>query len=110
MHRLALGQPDHTAEWMGRDAIPRERGIVVVPDILANARGAIVSYLEWIQGSRRLVWREEEVNAKRIVLMQKASRGVDALAERRGVDLRTAAPMLGIERAAEAKRLRGVFP
>jgi glutamate dehydrogenase (NAD(P)+) len=92
------------------DAILRERGIVVVPDILANAGGVTVSYFEWIQGSQQFFWSEEEVNAKLIALMQKASGEVQAAAERRGVDLRTAALMLGIERVAEAKRLRGVFP
>lgn len=92
------------------DAILRERGILVVPDILANAGGVTVSYFEWIQGSQQFFWSEEEVNAKLIALMQKASRGVHAVADRRGVDLRTAALMLGIERVAKAKKLRGVFP
>lgn len=92
------------------DAVLRDRGVIVVPDILANAGGVTVSYFEWIQGSQRLFWTEEEVNAKLIVLMQKAFQEVHELSERNGVDLRTAALMLGIGRIAEAKRVRGVFP
>jgi glutamate dehydrogenase (NAD(P)+) len=92
------------------DAILRERGIPVVPDVLANAGGVTVSYFEWLQGSQHFFWTEDEVNAKLIQLMQKAYREVHDCAERRGVDLRTAALMLGIGRIAEAKRRRGVFP
>ena len=92
------------------DAILRERGIVVVPDILANAGGVTVSYFEWIQGSQQLFWSEAEVNEKLIGLMQKAFREVHATAQARQVDLRTAALMLGIGRIAEAKQRRGVFP
>jgi glutamate dehydrogenase (NAD(P)+) len=92
------------------DAILRQRGIPVVPDILANAGGVTVSYFEWLQGSQHVFWTEEEVNNKLIQLMQRACREVYDSAEKRSVDLRTAALMLGIGRIAEAKRRRGVFP
>jgi glutamate dehydrogenase (NAD(P)+) len=92
------------------DAILRQRGITVVPDILANAGGVTVSYFEWLQGSQHMLWTEEEVNTKLIQLMQKACREVHDFSEKRSVDLRTAALMLGIGRIAEAKRRRGVFP
>ncbi len=92
------------------DTILRERGVLVVPDILANAGGVTVSYFEWIQGSQRLFWTEEEVNAKLIALMERAYKQVREAAERRGVDMRSAALELGIRRIAEAKRTRGVFP
>jgi glutamate dehydrogenase/leucine dehydrogenase len=92
------------------DAILRERGIPVVPDVLANAGGVTVSYFEWLQGSQHFFWTEDEVNAKLIQLMQKAYREVHDCADRSDVDLRTAALMLGIRRIAEAKRRRGVFP
>jgi glutamate dehydrogenase/leucine dehydrogenase len=92
------------------DAILRDRGVLVVPDILANAGGVTVSYFEWIQGSQRLFWTEEEVNTKLIGLMQRAYQQVRDTAERRSVDMRSAALELGIRRIAEAKRTRGVFP
>jgi glutamate dehydrogenase (NAD(P)+) len=95
---------------MEADAILRDRGIVVVPDILANAGGVTVSYFEWIQGSQQLFWTEAEVNEKLIGLMQKAFREVYETSEAKQVDLRTAALMLGIGRIAAAKHLRGVFP
>ncbi len=92
------------------DAILAERGVVVVPDILANAGGVTVSYFEWVQGLQQFFWSEEEVNQRLINLMQRAFRDVDAVAQKKRIDLRTAALMRGIERVAEAKGLRGVFP
>jgi glutamate dehydrogenase (NAD(P)+) len=92
------------------DAIFRERGVTVVPDILANAGGVTVSYFEWVQGLQQFFWTEQEVNDRLIRLMQRASKDVWGVSRERGVDLRTAALMRGIERVAEAKRRRGVFP
>ena len=92
------------------DKILAERGITVVPDILANAGGVTVSYFEWVQGIQQFFWSEQEVNDRLIRLMQRASKDVWSVARLRGVDLRTAALIRGIERVAEAKRRRGVFP
>ena len=92
------------------DAILAERGIVVVPDILANAGGVTVSYFEWVQGLQQFFWTEREVNERLVELMKRAFAEVQAVAEQEGVDLRTAALMRGIHRVAEAKRRRGVFP
>jgi glutamate dehydrogenase (NAD(P)+) len=92
------------------DAILEDRGIAVVPDILANAGGVTVSYFEWVQGAQQFFWSEEEVNDRLIELMQRAYHQVQDLADTRGVSLRTAALMRGIERITEAKRRRGVFP
>ena len=92
------------------DAILGQRGILVVPDILANAGGVTVSYFEWLQGLQQFFWTEEEVNTKLITLMQRAFRDVQHMAERENVPLRTAALMRGIDRVKEAKRARGVFP
>ncbi len=92
------------------DAILIERGVHVVPDILANAGGVTVSYFEWIQSSQQLFWTEEEVNTRLIKLMQQAYRQVQEASETRGLDMRGAALQLGIERIAAAKRTRGVFP
>jgi glutamate dehydrogenase (NAD(P)+) len=92
------------------DAILTERGVTVVPDILANAGGVTVSYFEWVQGLQQFFWTEQEVNDRLIRLMQRASKDVWNVSRAKGVDLRSAALMRGIERVAEAKRRRGVFP
>jgi len=92
------------------DRILEGRGIPVVPDILANAGGVTVSYFEWLQGSQKFFWTEEEVNSKLIGIMQKAYHEVRTVADERGVSLRTAALVRGIGRIAEAKRRRGLFP
>jgi glutamate dehydrogenase (NAD(P)+) len=92
------------------DVILRERGVLVVPDILANAGGVTVSYFEWIQGSQQLFWTEEEVNSKLIQLIQKAYAQVYDTSVHFDVDMRSAALRLGIHRIAEAKRTRGIFP
>lgn len=92
------------------DSILGDRGILVVPDILANAGGVTCSYFEWLQGSQQFFWTESEVNSRLTELMSRAYHEVQAVAEERGVNLRTAALMKGIERVATAKKLRGVFP
>jgi glutamate dehydrogenase (NAD(P)+) len=92
------------------DRMLADRGITVVPDILANAGGVTVSYFEWVQGAQQFFWSEQEVNDRLIRLMQRASKDVWEVARERRVDLRTAALMRGIERVKEAKRRRGVFP
>ena len=92
------------------DAILQERGIAVVPDILANAGGVTVSYFEWVQGLMQFFWSEEEVNEKLERLMTSAFRAVQQVSKEQGVSLRNAALMRGIERVKEAKRTRGVFP
>lgn len=92
------------------DAILDSRGITVVPDILANAGGVTVSYFEWVQGLQQFFWTEKEVNDRLIELIQRAYHEVESIADRRGVSLRTAALIRGIERIADAKRRRGLFP
>ncbi len=95
---------------LAADRILRERGVFVVPDILANAGGVTVSYFEWVQDAQQYFWSEEEVNTRLISIMQRAFRDVVGVAEAQGTDLRTAAMMRGVRRVAEAKRRRGVFP
>jgi glutamate dehydrogenase (NAD(P)+) len=92
------------------DAILRERGVFVVPDILANAGGVTVSYFEWVQDAQQFFWSEDEVNQRLGAIMAKAFHEVLAVALERKVDLRTASLMRGITRITEAKRRRGVFP
>jgi glutamate dehydrogenase (NAD(P)+) len=92
------------------DDVLAERGIFVVPDILANAGGVTVSYFEWVQDAQQFFWTEEEVNNKLITIMQRSFREVLAVAREKKIDLRSASLMRGIYRVAEAKRRRGVFP
>jgi len=92
------------------DAVLEDRGIVVVPDILANAGGVAVSYFEWVQDLQAYFWSEDEVNDRLKVLMERAYDEVSELADQRGVSLRTAAQMIGVGRVAEAHRLRGLYP
>ena len=92
------------------DAVLEERGIVVVPDILANSGGVAVSYFEWVQDLQAYFWSEDEVNDRLKVLMEAAYDEVSALAVDRGVSLRTAAQMIGVGRVADAHRTRGLYP
>ncbi len=82
----------------------------VVPDILANAGGVVVSYFEWVQDLQSFFWEEDEVNVKLHRIMTRAFAEVRALQEREGVTMREAANMLGVGRVAEAFLTRGVFP
>jgi glutamate dehydrogenase (NAD(P)+) len=92
------------------DAILESRGVVVVPDILANSGGVAVSYFEWVQDLQAYFWSEDEVNDRLKVLMESAYDDVSALAAARGVSLRTAAQMIGVGRVADAHRTRGLYP
>ncbi|HXZ85842.1 MAG TPA: Glu/Leu/Phe/Val dehydrogenase [Myxococcota bacterium] len=92
------------------DAILRDRGVFVVPDVLANAGGVTVSYFEWVQDAQQLFWTEEEVNERLHQIQSAAFRATLDFAREKKVDLRTASLWRGIARVAEAKRRRGVFP
>jgi glutamate dehydrogenase (NAD(P)+) len=92
------------------DEVLTDRGIMLIPDILANAGGVIVSYFEWVQGLQYHFWRESEINSRLHEIMIRAFNQVNAMAKRERVDLRTAALMVGVRRVAEAFRLRGFYP
>jgi glutamate dehydrogenase (NAD(P)+) len=92
------------------DVILRERGVTVIPDILANAGGVVVSYFEWLQGLQYHFWRESEIASRLQEVMTGAVNKVWALAEESEVDLRTAALMLGVRRVAAGYRTRGLYP
>jgi glutamate dehydrogenase (NAD(P)+) len=92
------------------DLIFHDRGVVVIPDILANAGGVTVSYFEWVQGLMEFFWSEEEVNNRLQTVMQKAFDDTWEMSSREGIDLRTAAYMLAVDRVAEVGTLTGVYP
>ncbi|WP_430144579.1 Glu/Leu/Phe/Val family dehydrogenase [Paenibacillus cisolokensis] len=89
------------------DKVLFEKGIVVIPDILANAGGVTVSYFEWVQNLANFYWSEEEVNSKLKVKMTESYGVVSELASKHNVPLRTAAYMVSIQRIAEAMKARG---
>ena len=89
------------------DAILDERGISVVPDILANAGGVTVSYFEWVQNIQVFRWNEEQVNSSLHDIMTSAYKSVADEMKSRGVNMRTAAFAIAIDRVAEAERVRG---
>jgi len=92
------------------DVILEERGRIVVPDILANAGGVVVSYFEWVQNLQYFYWDEAETNARLAQIMRRAFQDVWTMAQEKKVSLRIAAQMLALSRVAEAIRLRGIFP
>jgi glutamate dehydrogenase (NAD(P)+) len=92
------------------DEVLHDRGIHVVPDILANAGGVAVSYFEWVQDIQAFFWTADEVNARLRRVMEDAYVDVLELAEDRKVTMRQAATILGVSRVAEAHTTRGLFP
>jgi glutamate dehydrogenase (NAD(P)+) len=90
------------------DAVLAKKGIVVLPDIYANAGGVTVSYFEWVQNIQQFYWDEERVNRELRAVMRQAFADLKASAKTHGCDFRTAAFALGISRVARATSLRGV--
>jgi glutamate dehydrogenase (NAD(P)+) len=92
------------------DDILNDRGILLVPDILANAGGVVVSYFEWVQDLQSFFWDEDEVNRQLERAMRKSYYNTEQTAEQHGVDMRTAAQITAIKRVADAVAVRGFYP
>src|SRR5579871_3983207 len=91
------------------DAILTEKGIFVIPDILANAGGVTVSYFEWVQDRQGYFWNEQTVNDRLEEIMVNSFQDVVAYSDKQGVNNRLAAYMLSLDRVAAAIRTRGIY-
>ena len=92
------------------DRILNDNGIFVVPDILANAGGVIVSYFEWVQDRQSFFWEEQEVIDRLERVIGNAYNEVAATQRQHGVTMREAAYIVGVQRVVDAVRARGIFP
>ncbi len=92
------------------DEILEERGILVLPDILANAGGVVVSYFEWVQGLQQYFWSEQEVDSRLDAIITRAFEETWQLHEERELPLRVAAYGLAVQRVANATTIRGIYP
>ncbi len=92
------------------DAILEDKGVLILPDVLANAGGVVVSYFEWVQGLQEYFWKETEVNAKLNDIISRAFDQTWDTAERRQLPMRVAAYGLAVQRVAEATITRGIYP
>lgn len=92
------------------DEILQKRGIVLVPDILANAGGVVVSYFEWVQNIQSVSWSEEYVNEHLKTIMDQAFQAVWDITHEKDTTLRTGAYLIAVKRVVDAKNLRGIWP
>ena len=92
------------------DDILNERGVLVLPDVIANAGGVTVSYFEWVQDFSSFFWTEDEINARLVKIMKDAFAGVWQVAEEKRVTLRTATFIVACQRILHARDLRGLYP
>ncbi|MBI2861551.1 MAG: glutamate dehydrogenase [Chloroflexi bacterium] len=94
--------------WPEADEVFRERGILVIPDILANAGGVVVSYFEWVQNLQHFTWTLEQVNEQLERILTKSYRTIQRLGKEKNIDLRTAAFIVAIGRVGRAQVLQGL--
>ncbi|MGB7946190.1 MAG: Glu/Leu/Phe/Val dehydrogenase [Candidatus Binatia bacterium] len=94
---------------LAADAILKDKGVFLIPDILANAGGVVVSYFEWVQDLQNFFWTEEEVHKKLRDILAKAFHEVLRMSQKNKVDMRLAALMIGIDRVARAMLWRGLY-
>src|SRR4029078_10885684 len=94
----------------GADRVLEDEGVLLIPDILANAGGVTVSYYEWVQDQYSFFWSEKQINDTLEQTIRTAFNSVHETATRYNTDLRTGAYILAVSRVAEATNVRGIFP
>src|SRR6202022_95393 len=92
------------------DTVLRDRGIMLVPDILSNAGGVVVSYFEWVQDLQAFFWEEADINRRLETLMRRAYDTIQSVAEARGAPLRQSPYRLAADKVARATLVRGIYP
>jgi glutamate dehydrogenase (NAD(P)+) len=92
------------------DAVLADRGVLIVPDILANAGGVTVSYFEWVQDLQSFFWEEGEINKQLERILRRAFVQMCEQADRHGVSLRLGAYLVAVKRVADATAVRGIYP
>ena len=107
--RQNRGRRSKRSDYARSRCILRQNGVLVVPDILANCGGVVVSYFEWVQNLQGYYWEFDEVQEKETVVLRRAFRDIWNLAQEYDVDLRTASYMMSIRRVEKAMKLRGWY-
>ncbi len=92
------------------DAILDDRGVTVIPDIIAAAGGTVLGYFEWVQDMQAFFWTETEITAQLDRIVDESMAEIQAMADLERVDLRSAGMMVAVSRVAEATTLRGLYP
>ena len=92
------------------DHVLSDKGVMIVPDVLANAGGVVVSYFEWVQDLQNFFWEEDEVNVKLTRIMKASFAAVEQTMRAHKTDMRTAAYIIGVKRVADATIRRGIYP
>ena len=105
-----IAEPANGPVTPGADRVLYDRGVFLIPDILANAGGVTVSYYEWVQDQYSFFWPEKQVNDTLEQTMRRSFEDVYATAQRHQTDMRTGAYILAVDRVAEATNVRGIFP
>lgn len=110
IHARILAEGANGPTTPDADDILADKGIFVIPDILCNAGGVVVSYFEWVQGLQHFFWSEDEINRQLHKIMVDSFGVVSHISKTRGVDMRKAAYIHAIDRVARATMIRGIYP
>ncbi len=105
-----IGEGANGPTTVKADEILYKNGATVIPDVVANSGGVVVSYFEWVQNQNHYAWTEQEVNDRLSVIMERSFRNTIRIADAKDIDMRTAAYVLALERCGEAIKARGLFP